>query len=112
MLKGPAEPQPLTLHPCSPLMLLWFGMLLMIVPRDNLPSAPKMNARPSKKGSAGNRPSHCKIESACLQVPTPFRLQEPPGWDLPWKNDFPIRRIVAADQDLPPLLLPVRQSGL
>ena len=37
VLKGPAEPLPLTLRPCFPLILLQFGVLLMIVPRDNLP---------------------------------------------------------------------------
>ena len=96
-------------------MLLRFGMLLMIVPRDCLPRTPKTNARPSKKGSVVNRHSLCKIGLACLQVLTPFRLQEPPGRVLLWKNDFPIRRIalemiVALDQGPPLLPLPVRQS--
>lgn len=37
MLKGPADPLPLTLHLCFPLMLLQFEMLLMITLRNNLP---------------------------------------------------------------------------
>ena len=97
-------------------MLLWFGMLVMIVPRDSLPQTPKTNARPSKKGSAANRHSRCKIELACLQALTPFRLREPPGLALLWKNDFPIRRIalemiVAVDQGQPLLPLSVRLSA-
>jgi len=36
MLKEPVEPLPVILRLCFPLMLLQFGMLLRIVPRDNL----------------------------------------------------------------------------